>query len=255
MRFFKLFILFSLFSAACSSPKETSEQTHLPAIEVSYIDIHDSVAQTDSLLESYIAPYRDSLKAQMNRVIGISKEVLTKNTPEGTLGNFVADLSLSTAKKQAEKYHLPSPDFCVMNNGGLRVALPKGEITVGKIFELMPFENELVEVELPPQQMKELFNYIAEKNGVPVSGIRLTYQNKKLVKAEINNMPWDSTKTYLVCTSDYLASGGDHMSFFINQKQLNLNIKLRDAIIQHIEALHQKNKVIEPVLDKRIQFE
>ena len=61
------------------------------------------------------------------------------SSPESLLGNFVTDLCLRQYSNIA--------DICVMNNGGLRSNLTKGEITRGDIYTLMPFENELVILE------------------------------------------------------------------------------------------------------------
>ena len=54
-----------------------------------------------------------------------------------------------------------------MNNGGLRNILPKGNITKGDIYKLMPsfFENELVVLELTNDEFGELINYLISRNG------------------------------------------------------------------------------------------
>ena len=78
----------------------------------------------------------------MNEVLVISEEEFPKEKgkPETKLGNLVADLSLEIAKRIYED----SVNFCLLNFGGLRTSLPKGEITKGKIFELMPLALKLL---------------------------------------------------------------------------------------------------------------
>ena len=55
-------------------------------------------------------------------------------------------------------------DFCLLNNGGLRTSLPQGNITRRKIFELMPFENELVVVTISKEKMTDLKAYLKNYN-------------------------------------------------------------------------------------------
>ena len=61
----------------------------------------------------------------MNEIISFTKSDLIKNKPVGNLGNFVTNLCLSYAEA----------DICIMNNGGLRSSINKGNITVGMIYE------------------------------------------------------------------------------------------------------------------------
>ncbi len=88
-------------------------------------------------LDSIIAPYKAKLDSKMNEVIGYV-DYMNKQKPESTLGNWVADIIADKAAEITGK----KIDFAVQNYGGLRISeIPKGPITVGKIYELMPFEN------------------------------------------------------------------------------------------------------------------
>jgi len=111
---------------------------------------------TNDFSETIISPYRIELTSKMNEVINTSLIDMEIGAPEGLLGNFVCDLTYIKAKEISDK----PVDFCLLNNGGLRTSLPKGEITRGKIFELMPFENEIVIVELSGENMLDLIDYI-----------------------------------------------------------------------------------------------
>ena len=91
-------------------------------------------APIDSTILAIISPYQKGIEDQMNEVLSYTKNDLKKGRPQSTIGNFVTDLCLNYAEA-----HL-----CVMNNGGLRATINKGNITKGKLYELMPFENELV---------------------------------------------------------------------------------------------------------------
>lgn len=199
--------------------------------------------------EKLIIPYRDSLMNKMNVIIGVSETSLEKQQPEGTLGNFCADALLQIASTKANR----NVDVCFMNNGGLRVpSLPKGDITVGNIFELMPFDNELVVMEISGKDMLEICNRIAARGGWPVSGLRMTIRNYKAENILIQGKPLDVNTTYTIATNDYLANGGDELEMLKTYQKQTFNLYLRDALIDYIKALHQMNKTITSQKDQRI---
>ena len=210
----------------------------------------DSSLSAEVLAQKMIQPYKESLDAEMNEVLVISAIEFPKekDKPETLLGNFVDDLSL---KIITEKFPESNINFCLLNNGGLRTSLPKGEITRGKIFELMPFDNELVIVSLNSTKAKELIQYIYNVRGQPISGVKLDF-----------TLPIDTLfkqlnfgNTVNVVTTDYLAYGGDKMDFFLNPMQLeNTQLKLRDAIIEFCINENKKGKKITSNIDGRIHF-
>ena len=214
---------------------------------------------TNNFLETTILPYRTELELQMNEVINTSLIDMEVGSPEGLLGNFVCDLTYLKAQEISDKL----VDFCLLNNGGLRTPLPKGEITRGKIFELMPFENEIVIVEISGDNMLQLIEYIKTKSlitksrkaGVPVSGLRIAINNDTVSEVKIGTFAFDTKKNYRVATSDYLANGGDQMDFFLSPISIeNTGIKLRDAILTHIINLSQKDTKLDATIDGRIYY-
>ena len=214
---------------------------------------------TNNFLETIILPYRTELELKMNEVINTSLIDMEAASPEGLLGNFVCDLTYLKAQEISDK----PVDFCLLNNGGLRTPLPKGEITRGKIFELMPFENEIVIVELSGDKMLDLIDYIKTKSlstksrkaGVPVSGLRMIINKDKVSEVKIGTFAFDKNKKYRVATSDYLSNGGDQMDFFFNPISIeNTGVKLRDAILSHIINLKQKDTELDATIDGRISY-
>ena len=98
------------------------------------------IEKSDLQVNKIISEYKYGIDSVMNEVLCYSKLEMNKGKPESLLGNFVSDLCLEQFSNEA--------DICIMNNGGLRNILPKGNVTKGDIYKLMPFENELVVVEL-----------------------------------------------------------------------------------------------------------
>ncbi|HKR03591.1 MAG TPA: 5'-nucleotidase [Bacteroidia bacterium] len=240
-----------IFFCACSAPARLD---HVEKKQ--YAFSAKEFASVDSSILQSVLPYKTKLDAEVNILIGKSVQAISKNQPEGLLGNFAADLSLEESKKHYYPEDNKNIDFCFLNNGGLRAALPAGEITKRNIFEVMPFENELIVLSLTGSDVKQLLNYIVSKNGIPIGGLRMKIKNKEAVEVMINNSPFDSTKIYKVVTSDYLANGGDNLFFLAQAKKREyINLKIRDAMIEHIQQLTKDGKLIDPKLDGRITIE
>lgn len=236
--FILLFLIFS-----CAPQKQVSSYE--------YIQYPIQKSQIDSSIERTIMPYRDSLEKEMNEVIGISEIDLQreKGKPETLLGNFTADLVLERARN---KSGLPV-DFCVLNFGGLRSNIGKGPVTKGAVFELMPFENEIVVLKISSNTFLKLLMYLASVGGQPISGFQLEIENNLPTHLYNGNseITHNEKSDYYIATSDYLANGGDNMSFFSEAKEvIQTGYKLRDAIIDYII----QNKTISSKLDGRIKI-
>ncbi len=209
----------------------------------------------DAQLNKLIAPYKAAVDSEMNKVIGYSEVAMPKikDQPETVLGNFVADLVLEFSKTIDAQ-----TDISILNNGGLRSSMPQGDITIRNVFELMPFDNEIVIVTLDGGSVKKLFSYIAERKGVPVSGLimKLEKMNGNVVPNDIKigGNSFSDTKTYKIATSDYLSGGGDSMNFWSTGTIQTTSKKIRDAIIDHIRLKTAENKKLKPVLDNRISY-
>jgi 2',3'-cyclic-nucleotide 2'-phosphodiesterase (5'-nucleotidase family) len=198
-----------------------------------------------------IAEYKVKVNAETEKIIATSTEALLKDGEESTLGNFVCD-ALNHSSKQ--EFKNTSIDLVIINRGGLRVNLPKGDIKVINIFELMPFENELVLVKISGEKLLEGLETIIEKKHF-FSGLRIKAENNKLLEATINNEKIEKTKNYTVLTSDYLANGGDNFMFLKDPIELQKsNLKIRDGIINYCVFLTENKKQIIPYKDGRFQF-
>lgn len=225
-----------------------------PEISGTVLAVDSSVApQKDPAVDSIIGIYRSDLEAEMNEVLAHSAHHMEKDSPEGLLNNFVADLVLEVGESLYDPEDGSAIDFCLLNYGGLRTSLPEGPVTRGRIFELMPFENEMVVVTLSAEKTRELFDYLAlADRGMPVSGMRLRVNEDMTWEAEIGGAPFE-LREYKVLTSDYLAEGGDNMTFFLDPLDEEfLGIRIRDAIIQYLQQADREGREISSELDGRI---
>jgi len=187
----------------------------------------------------------------MNAVLGYSDVALTKKSASGEslLGNFFSDAALFEARKIE-----PAIDFAIPStNGGLRNDLPMGAISLANVFELMPFENEMIVFNLKGEDVQSLLNFIANSGGQPIAGLTLKIKDKKPVDVQIGGRPFDVTKNYNVVTSDYIAGGGDGLNSFKNPVSAKiLGLKVRDALILYIKEKQAAGDKISSKLDRRV---
>ena len=223
------------------------------SVETTYIQFSDENTPVDDPeMIALIEPYKSALDKDMNAVLAQCDIDMFKGIPEGVLGNFIADLTLSKTNQYCKEMNLPQADVCLLNNGGLRTTLPKGPIYKRRIFELMPFENEMVVLTISGEKMQGLFNFLARINGMPMAGMTLVIENGKPQEMTVGGVAFDKSRTYRVATSDYLAEGGDKMRFFADPiNRDNLDHKLRDAIIEFIVEEGNKGNVITAKIDGR----
>lgn len=240
-----LFVVLLLALQHCSGPYRLKDtQTAQNRIKP------DSTRMVDSSIVKMIAPYKQKLEAQMNEVIAITSSDLRKEQPEGTLCTLLAEASVAYANRTGDK----PVDMCVMNYGGVRLpVISRGDITLGKVYELMPFDNQLEVLELDGPTCKQLLDLVAAAGGWPVSGVAMTIIDKHAENVMIAGKPFDITKHYTVVTSDYLANGGDNASMLKQAvKRTPLNYKVRDAIVDYLRAHTNSNQPINIQKDGRI---
>jgi len=209
----------------------------------------DASAPEDPALVQLLQPYAEKVAA-LEAPIGSAEEELKKDQPEGKLGNFVADLLLAESKRL---FGEPA-DVSFANNGGLRVPIARGEISRRTIFELMPFENQTVMIELSGTELRGLAEQIVNTGGQPIAGMELEMtRDRKLSGIRIRGESLDPEKRYRVVTSDYLAQGnGGFLKENRMDRARNSGVLVRDVIIDHIHA--RNSAPIRSVLDGRIKI-
>lgn len=203
----------------------------------------------DVKVKEMIKPYKEKLDNDMNVVIGYAVENMRGHAPESLLSNFSADVY-----REAAAAHLKRPvEIAIVNMGGLRTQIPAGKITIGKVFELMPFENELVIVWLKGSELLGLLNYFASIGGEGVSGLKMGINNGKAVDVTVGGEVLNPDKIYGIATNDYLSEGNDGMVQLTRfEMKVKTGIKVRDMLIAHIRALTAAGKKVEAKIEGRV---
>jgi len=193
-------------------------------------------------LDSIITPYKTEMDKKMDKVIGHSNYDLIKYEPESPLGNFVADVVFKngiTYKPNQKAFSLTRTNtFSLLNFGGLRASVNKGNITIGSIYELMPFDNEIVIVKITPSQVNDLLLYLFGKNGQPISNA-IAYINSSKGQLDIGGQPYNFKEDVFIITSDYLANGGDKMTFLKGQPYIKTGVLIRDALLNYVSNVKE----------------
>ncbi len=228
-----------------STMYHNKQQLSSPTISnISLININGDI--NHDAMESLIAPYKAQKDSAMNIVIGSASETMEIALPESSLTRLVADILLAEARKADPEVHM-----AVTNIGGIRRALYQGNITVGDVFEILPFDNSLLILEYKGSDILALANAIAAKGGESISGLTLDINNNKAENIKINEQPIDTTLTYKVVSTDYLSWGNDQLAPLANYTHSTpLNLMMRDAMLNYL----RDNNTLSAPTDKRISL-
>jgi 2',3'-cyclic-nucleotide 2'-phosphodiesterase/3'-nucleotidase len=190
-----------------------------------------------------------------NEVIGQAAIDLTRTQSaqpygDSLLGNWAAQVTKDAV----------GADFGFANNGGLRIDIPKGDITVGMMYQLMPFDNTIVTMKMTGAQVKTILEQAVQDGGkgIQVAGLTFKYDPSKPSMQRVFDMrksdgtPILMDKTYLVATNNFMGTGGDGFKGFTDPDVAKTYIDtyklVRDAFIDAVKA----QKTITSKIDNRI---
>lgn len=252
----------ALIAAPAPAQQRTSSQTQPcrqpPCVTHTGKTIVDAKIPDDASVERMLKPYSGKVRA-LNVVIGkLDGELRKSGVGGGSLGNFVTDGIRSQASAKLGKPVL----LAVTNSGGLRKnTIAPGDLRAVDIFELMPFENALVQVDLKGEDLLKLLGVILESRDAQ-SGAKIQYrmngEQAELVSAKLidgggQETEIDPNAAYSLITIDYLvnlASG----RYAILQRGKNLTplgITLREALMNYVKAETAAGRPIRATLDSR----
>ena len=223
----------------------------------------DATLPDDPAVNNMLEPYGAKVRA-LEVVIGkLEGELKKGGLGGGSLGNFVTD-----GMRAQARLHLGQPvDLVITNSGGLRRAsVSPGNLHIRDIFELLPFENKLVELELTGAQVLNVLQVVVASRE-PQAGALIKYkvdaENKfefvsaSLLGADGKERPIDPAATYRVITIDYLlsVSGGNFAMLQQAKTKKPLGVTIRNAIIEYVKAETAAGRPIQAKLDGRFSRE
>jgi 2',3'-cyclic-nucleotide 2'-phosphodiesterase (5'-nucleotidase family) len=248
MRYFFVFNIFALFFLAACKPTRTflaDEKAKTYRIAPS-----DTMA-ADPAVEALIQPYKSSLDGKMNAVIGKCAKELTAGDAVSLLGNWSSQIILN----QSIKYYKKNIDFATINRGGLRIkSIAAGDVTRGKMYELMPFDNALVVITTDSAGVDKFIRHMGRKGGWPISGASYHINKGSVENIKIGGQLLRGGRNYSFVVSDYIADGGDSCDFLKTMQRDNLNKLMRDAFIEGVEDETRNGRVLDAEIDDRIKI-
>lgn len=151
-----------------------------------------------------VSDYEARIAEYYGEVIAVSTVSLSRDyQSENSMGNWLTDV-LRTAT---------GADVAVYNNGGIRADLAAGPITRGDLYEVLPFDNQVVEFGLTGEQIVNLMldnvrQYGGDRGAMSSSGVTIRYrgpaQRPTLLEATINGAPLEPTRLYRVVSNSYV---------------------------------------------------
>lgn len=246
MKHFVVFITIILFTACAESPLQ------LTSIKGVQLPINSEIFPTDSI-DVFITPYRNRINTVLDSVLAYAPKDLVKtdgelNTSEG---NLMADILMTQAQPIFKSRTGHEVDIALLNYGGMRSLISAGSVTARTAFEVMPFENYIVVLELPGSAIRKIVSYlIASDRPQPFSGMKIVLNSDgTLQSVNIQGKPFDENKTYYLATIDYLLDGGGNMNFLKENKSVSeLDYLLRNAMIDYFTKID----TLEAAVDDRI---
>ncbi len=245
---FVLFLTY-LFVSACSTTN-----LNVTKIEGKLIPITNDTKEVSEITK-FVQPYKDHIDKDLSTVLAIAPETIDKNGEWQTpMGNLFSQVVYEKGNPILKKRENKSIDLVLLNHGGIRTIIPKGDVTARTAYEIMPFENSLVVIALKGEQIEELLQYfITEKKPHPLYGMTFTIGKDNVAKdIMIQGKPFDRNTTYYVGTNDYLSNGGDNMVFFKKGiGKYDLDYKLRNILIDYFTDI----ETVPLMSDQRISVE
>lgn len=184
-----------------------------------------------------VARISGELEARFSVRVAEAAETMRRGF-DGTLGNLIADAQRIVG----------AGDVAVMNRGGVRADLPAGPVSVGRVFEIAPFENALMRLTVRGDALRSyLERVVAERGiGVHLSGIRIEIDStrpagQRIVRATMaDGSVLDNRKVYRLVLLDFLVEGGDGLA--VTEDAISVEptgILDREALERYLRSLPQ----------------
>jgi 2',3'-cyclic-nucleotide 2'-phosphodiesterase (5'-nucleotidase family) len=254
----RLFSILGFFLAACGGANERN--VALPASPPSIAGAMpvrvDGTLEEAPAVSAIVTRYREQLGEKLSvRLVDARAEIAAVGEPSNPLGLLVADEILTWLRAHAGTE--PAPECFITNDGGLRAPLYAGEVRLTHVYEVMPFDNELVIIELSGERVQAMAVEIARKGGEPIAGLRLRLDSVSAeapaaVVLEVGGVPFDPQRVYRVATTDYLAESGWLSDVVKGLPIRRTGVLMRDALAERFKQRAAEGRPLEPYTDDRI---
>ncbi len=240
----------------CSSCANISFGQKIKSYNWDYVIIDSTWNPNNKELKStsIIAKYKPKVDALMVP-IGATEEEMDKYAPESPLSNLAVDIIYKYGNKYLKENNLDGEiAMSMLNFGGIRTSLPKGDVTPYDILSIFPFDNRVVILNIQGKYLRGLFENFAKRERVEaIGGMEIVINKGVLEKALINGEQIDDNKFYNVATIDFLMNGGDNVYGLKNHRSvIETNALMRDVVIEYVKEQTLAGEKIKGKEDGRV---
>ena len=226
------------------------------------MDKRYEVSKEDNLATTpVIAKYKPEVDRYCEP-IGVCPTGLLRGYPVAPMSSWAVDAFREYAQKWIDTTSRTDIDknvkidFALMNFGGIRTEMPKGNVSKYDILSIFPFDNYLVIEEMDGDKVRMLMEFFAKTKGQVMSNVYLHIDGDTVKECLIGGKPIDDNRKYVVATIDFLYQGGDNLYPLKNSNwMVDTRKKMMDIFIEYIQNLTAQGKKIEKSADNRLVVE
>lgn len=212
-------------------------------------------AKIDPKLAKYVDKKRRQMEKQMMVVVAHTDEELESFAPESPLSNFLTDILLNESSKYIKDPTFDNLDISMLNFGGIRTSMPKGDVTVGDLYRISPFDNYLVFIVLKGSELRKALGRFTAQFNAPYAGATLVYTNNKPSQILVQGNPIDDNRLYTLVTLNFISDGGDHLLENIQFEKIEYTtVTFRDFLIAELKAMTARGETVTGKKDGRAKF-
>jgi len=191
----------------------------------------------DSKTKSELAKYETELNPILNEIIGVAEGEMTHDRTKdnvSVLGQWACEVMAERAGTQ----------IAIQNGGGLRRSLHAGNITMGDLYEVMPYDNQLVKMKLSGKDLRVAIDHgilNEEITDGSFSGVKVLFDRdaefeKRILAITLDDgTPIKDDKYYTVVVNDFMYTGGDKYDFSNAKDVVDTYVPIRTVLIEKIK--------------------
>ena len=212
----------------------------------------------DANMQAYINQHKAKLDSAMDQQIGFCLNPLSSYAPQSPLSNLLTDILYDIGNHYCLEHTGRPADMSLLNFGGIRTSMPAGKITVGTIYNILPFDNTIVIILLKGSELRKMFESKTLTSCQPYSHAQVYYEDNKPKMIKVNHRKLNDNKLYRLVTIDFIQTGGDKILEGVQfEEVIPTNYLLRTAVMDYIRnngrgAMCIYQSAVDSKTDKRV---
>lgn len=207
----------------------------------------NSQIKPNTKIESYLQTYVSQIDTLMNKQVGTTTVDLVKPSYGHPLSNLACWLTDVFKERMGA-------DIALQNTGGTRANINKGPITYNDIYNVLPFDNTLVLMQVSGMELQEILDDLANRANSgretsAISGVTFLAKNGQATEISLAGKSLDPAKTYTIAANDFMANGGSGYTLLKKAKVIKYDTVLRDIVVDYLK----EHPVIAPQAEERIK--